>query len=237
MRILIIEDDADIAALVRRTLEAASHTVDVTGDGEEGHYLGETEPYDAIVLDLGLPVVNGLEVLERWRADGLETPVLILSARGTWREKVTGLRGGADDYLAKPFEPEELLARIEALIRRSTGNPSPVITCGPIEWDTNSGRILVDGRPVKLTPLEYKMLSYMLHHRNKVISKMEFIDHIYAHDYDRDSNTLEVLIGRLRRKIGEGLIHTHRAQGYRLAVPNDGEEAGADEADEADENP
>ena len=186
MRILIVEDEVEIAAMIQKALERASYAVDVSHDGEDGLFLGETEPYDAIVLDLGLPVVNGLSVLETWRRKGIETPVLILSARGAWREKVAGLRSGADDYMAKPFEAYNRI--------------------------TNSGMLL------NLTALEYKMLTYMLHHQDRVISKTEFTEHLYAQDFDKDSNTLEVIVGRLRKKIGADLIHTHRGQGYSLSA-------------------
>ena len=202
MRLLVVEDDKNVAEIVRRTLVQAGYVVDVCYDGEEGQFLGETEPYDAVVLDLGLPLVNGLSVLENWRRAKIATPVLILSARDTWREKA--------------FEAEELVARVDALIRRATGNVSPTLTCGPIELDTASNRITLNGAPVLLTAMEYKMLAYMLHHQGKVISKTEFTEHIYAQDFDKDSNTIEVLVSRLRKKFGARFIHTQRGQGYSL---------------------
>jgi two-component system OmpR family response regulator len=220
MRVLIVEDDQRVAAQAKRTLEKAGFVVDLAGDGEEGHFLGDTEPYDAVVLDLGLPVLDGLSVLQRWRQDGRTMPVLILTARGTWREKVMGLRAGADDYLAKPFEMEEMLARVEALIRRAAGHASPVLECGPLRLDTTSYRVTMAGAPVELTALEFRLISYLLHHRGKVVSKTELNEHIYGYDEDRDSNTIEVLINRLRRKLAPELIRTHRGQGYQLLGPD-----------------
>jgi two-component system OmpR family response regulator len=220
MRVLIVEDDQRVAAQAKRTLEGAGFVVDLAQDGEEGHFLGDTEPYDAVVLDLGLPVLDGLSVLQRWRHDGRAMPVLILTARGTWREKVMGLRAGADDYLAKPFEMEEMLARVEALIRRAAGHGSPVLECGPLRLDTTSHRVTMAGAPVKLTALESRLITYLLHHRGKVVSKTELSEHIYGYDEDRDSNTIEVLINRLRRKLAPELIRTHRGQGYQLVEPD-----------------
>lgn len=219
MRILIVEDDHRVAEQARRTLETAGFVVDLAHDGEEGHFLGDTEPYDAVVLDLGLPMLDGLSVLERWRQDGRTMPVLILTARGTWREKVMGLRSGADDYLAKPFEMEEMLARVEALIRRAAGHSSPVLECGPLRLDTTTHRLTMDGAPVELTALEFRLISYLLHHQGKVVSKTALSDHIYGYDEDRDSNTIEVLINRLRKKLAPELIRTHRGQGYQLVDP------------------
>jgi two-component system OmpR family response regulator len=219
MRVLIVEDDRRVAEQAKRTLEAAGHVVDLAHDGEEGHFLGDTEPYDAVVLDLGLPLLDGLSVLQRWRQDGRAMPVLILTARGTWREKVTGLRAGADDYLAKPFAMEEMLARVEALIRRAAGRSSPVLECGALRLDTATRRLTLQGAPVELTALEFRLLSYLLHHPGKVVSKTELSEHIYGYDEDRDSNTIEVLINRLRRKLAPELVRTHRGQGYQLVDP------------------
>jgi two-component system OmpR family response regulator len=220
MRILIVEDDHRVAGRAKRTLEAAGFVVDLAHDGEEGHFLGDTEPYDAVVLDLGLPMLDGLSVLQRWRQEGRTMPVLILTARGTWREKVMGLRAGADDYLAKPFEMEEMLARVEALIRRAAGHSSPVLECGPLRLDTTTHRFTMDGAPVELTALEFRLVSYLLHHRGKVVYKTELSEHIYGYDEDRDSNTIEVLINRLRKKLAPELIRTHRGQGYQLVDPD-----------------
>ncbi len=221
MRILVVEDDPHVARQLEAALRRAGYAVDVAFDGEEGHFLGDTEPYDAAVLDLGLPITDGLTVLRRWREDGRKMPVLILTARDTWRDTVTGLRAGADDYLAKPFELEELLARIEALLRRAAGHASPVLACGPIELDTSTKRVTLAGEPVELTALELRTLSYLMHHQEKVVSKTELTEHIYSQDFDRDSNVIEVLINRLRKKLGRELIRTHRGQGYRLTAAAD----------------
>jgi two-component system OmpR family response regulator len=219
MRVLVVEDDRGVARQIEQALRSAGYVVDVAHDGEEGHFLGDTEPYDAVVLDLGLPVIDGLTVLQRWRRDRRSMPVLILTARDSWREKVTGLRAGADDYLAKPFELEEVLARVAALIRRAAGHASPVLECGPVALDTTTNRVTLSGGPVGLTALEFRALSYLMHHPGKVVSKTELTEHIYGQDFDRDSNVIEVLINRLRKKLGAGLIKTYRGQGYQLAVP------------------
>ena len=193
--------------------------MDVAPDGEEALFLGETEPYDAVVLDLGLPRLDGLSVLSRWRAAGHAMPVLILTARGGWAEKVNGLNAGADDYLAKPFAMAELLARINALIRRAHGHARPEIVCGPLHIDTLAKQVSRDGMPVRLTALEFNLLAYLAHHLGQPVSKTELVEHLYDQDFDRDFNTLEVIVGRLRRKLGEGLIETIRGHGYRLAAP------------------
>lgn len=221
MRVLVVEDDPDLRRQLCAAMEEAGYAVDSAGDGEEGHFLGDTEPYDVIVLDLGLPVMDGISVLEKWRRDGRAMPVLILTARDQWREKVAGFDAGADDYVAKPFQMEEVLARIRALIRRSAGLASPVIECGPVTVDTASARVTVDGAPIKLTSHEFKLLSYLMHHMGKVVSRTELIEHIYDQDFDRDSNTIEVFVGRLRRKLGADVIETVRGMGYRAAVPGD----------------
>lgn len=221
MRILVVEDDLNVARQLHATLRDAGYAVDVAHDGEEGHFLGDTEPYDAVVLDLGLPIIDGLTVLRRWREAGHKMPVLILTARDTWREKVSGLRAGADDYLGKPFEIEEMLARIEALIRRASGHASPVIECGPLKLDIGINRATLAGDLVELTALEFRTLSYLMHHQGKVVSKTELTEHIYSQDFDRDSNVIEVLINRLRKKIGPDLIKTRRGQGYQLVAPID----------------
>lgn len=220
MRILIVEDDARIGSQVADTMRAGGFVAETVTTGDEAQYLGETEDYDAVVLDLGLPGIDGLTILQRWRASGRTMPVLILTARDTWRDKVTGLRAGADDYLAKPFELEELLARVEALIRRATGHASPVLSCGPIQLDTATSRVTLDGKPVSLTALEYRTLDYLMHHAGRIVSKTELTEHIYDQDFDRDSNVIEVLINRLRGKLGREAIETRRGQGYRMAVPS-----------------
>ena len=221
MRVLVIEDEPEMADQVGGALRRAGFAVDVAHDGEEGHFLGDTEPYDVVILDLGLPGVAGLKILQQWRADGRTMPVLILSARDTWREKVTGLRAGADDYLAKPFAMEELIARVEVLVRRNAGHAGSVLRCGPLQLDTATRILLLDDQPVTLTALEYRLLDYFMHHAEAVISKTELTEHVYELDADRDSNVVEVLINRLRNKIGAGLIRTHRGRGYQLTADHD----------------
>jgi two-component system, OmpR family, response regulator len=219
MRILVVEDDPDLRRQLETSLKAHDYAVDVAGDGEEGQFLGETEPYDAVVLDLGLPRVDGVTVLERWRADGRSFPVLILTARDRWSEKVAGFDAGADDYLTKPFHTEELLARLRALLRRAAGHASSALECGDLRLDTRSARASLNGEPIKLTSHEYKVLAYMMHHQGRVIPRTELVEHIYDQDFDRDSNTIEVFIGRLRKKIGNDRIVTERGLGYRLIEP------------------
>ncbi len=219
MRILVIEDDEALRDQLGGALKDAGYAVDAAKDGEEGHFLGDTEPYDAVVLDLGLPALDGITVLTRWRADGRTMPVLILTARDRWREKVAGFDAGADDYLTKPFQMEELLARVRALIRRSAGHASSVIECGAIAIDTRASRVTRDGETIKLTANEYKLIAYLGHERDRVVSRTELTEHIYDQDFDLDSNTIEVFIGRLRRKLGADIIETVRGMGYRLAAP------------------
>jgi two-component system OmpR family response regulator len=219
MRILVVEDHPDLRAQLGRTLGGAGYAVDLAGNGEDGLFLGETEPYDAIVLDLGLPQLDGIQVLKRLRAQGKATPVLILTARDRWSEKVEGFDAGADDYVAKPFNTEELLARLRALLRRAAGHATATIECGDLIVDTRAARATVAGEPVKLTSHEYKVLAYLMHHRGRVVPRSELIEHIYDQDFDRDSNTIEVFIGRLRKKIGQDRIVTERGLGYRLIDP------------------
>jgi two-component system, OmpR family, response regulator len=216
MRILIVEDEPSLARQLRQTLESAGYAVDSAEDGEEGQFLGETESYDAVILDLGLPEVDGLTVLDRWRKAGHKMPVLVLTARDSWSDKVAGLDAGADDYLAKPFQSEELIARLRALIRRASGNASSELVAGDVRLDVRSGRVTLAGEPVKLTAQEYKLLSYLMHHKGKVVSRTELIEHIYDQDFDRDSNTIEVFITRIRKKLGADLITTIRGLGYSL---------------------
>jgi two-component system OmpR family response regulator len=223
MRVLIAEDDPDLARQLTKALSEAGYTVDHAPDGEEAHFLGDTEPYDAIVLDLGLPVVDGVTVLRRWREAARDTPVLILTARDQWSEKVAGFDAGADDYVTKPFHMEEVIARLRALIRRAAGQASPEMVCGPLRVDTRSGRAAVDGNPVKLTANEFKVLAYLMHHQGKVVSRTELTEHIYQQDFDRDSNTIEVFVGRLRKKLDLDLIQTVRGLGYRLEPPAEAE--------------
>jgi two-component system OmpR family response regulator len=222
MRILVVEDDADLNRQLVTALTEAGYAVDTAYDGEEGHFMGDTEPYDAVVLDLGLPTLDGLSVLENWRRDGRTMPVLILTARDRWSDKVAGIDAGADDYVAKPFHMEEVLARVRALVRRAAGHASNEITCGTVRLDLRAGRVTVDGTPIKLTSHEYRLLSYLMHHQGKVISRTELTEHLYEQDFDRDSNTVEVFVGRLRKKIGSDMIETIRGLGYRLGEAVDG---------------
>lgn len=221
MRVLVVEDDRDLAAQLVEALRESGYAVDVTGDGEEALYLGENEPYDAIILDLGLPGVDGMTILERWRDAGQAMPVLILTARDRWSDKVAGFDAGADDYLAKPFRVEELLARLRAIIRRAGGHAAPVIECGPVQIDTRASRVTVDGAPVRLTGHEYRLLVYLAHNMGKVVSRTELTEHLYDQDFDRDSNIIEVFVGRLRRKLNVEIIETVRGLGYRMAAPGD----------------
>lgn len=223
MRILVVEDDPDLARQLKAALAAANYTVDLAKDGEEGHFLGDTEPYDAVVLDLGLPKIDGVTVLGRWRRAGRKFPVLILTARDRWSEKVAGFDAGADDYVVKPFQMEEVLARIRALIRRAAGHASAELECGALRIDSASGRVTVDGQPVKLTAQEFRLLDYLMHHQGKIVSRTELTEHIYDQDFDRDSNTIEVFVGRLRKKLGADYIATVRGLGYRLAPPGEGD--------------
>jgi two-component system, OmpR family, response regulator len=219
MRLLVVEDDRDLNRQMVQAFEDAGYAVDRAADGEEGHFLGDTEPYDAVILDIGLPKIDGITVLERWRRAGRTMPVLILTARDRWSDKVQGFDAGADDYVAKPFHMEELLARLRALIRRATGHATNELVCGPVRLDAKSGRVVVDGNPVKLTGHEYRLLAYLMHHAGRVVSRTELVEHLYDQDFDRDSNTIEVFVGRLRRKIGVEVIQTVRGMGYILAAP------------------
>ncbi|MEK0085091.1 response regulator transcription factor [Benzoatithermus flavus] len=219
MRVLVVEDEPGIGRHLEEALTDAGYVVDRAADGEEAHFLGDTEPYDAVVLDLGLPKRDGLSILRAWRAAGRNFPVLILTARGSWREKVEGIDAGADDYLAKPFATEELLARLRALLRRASGHASPILRSGAIELDTRTARVTLNGAPVTLTALEYRILAYLMHRPGQIVSQSELTEHVYAQDFDRDSNTIEVLIGRLRKKLGREAISTVRGLGYRLSAP------------------
>jgi two-component system OmpR family response regulator len=216
LRILIVEDNQEVARQIKTALEQELFIVDVASDGEQGWFLGDTEPYDAVILDLGLPKMDGLSLLQKWREAGNAVPVLILTSRDTWREKVAGLRAGADDYLAKPFELEEVMARVEALIRRASGHASPLLTCGPVELDPVSARVTMQGVPVNMTALEYRALQYLLQKKGSVVSKSELSEHIYGQDLERDSNVIEVLINRLRSKLDPALIQTRRGLGYQV---------------------
>ena len=218
MRILVVEDEAALSRQLAVALADAGYAVDTAGDGERAEFLAQTEVFDAVVLDLGLPKLDGLTVLRRWREAGLTMPVLVLTARDSWHEKVQGIDGGADDYVAKPFRMEELLARLRALIRRASGQLTPELKAGRLALDPRGARVTLDGMPVKLTSHEFRVLSYLLHHRDRVVSQGELTEHIYAQTFDRDSNTVEVFIARLRRKLGAGAIETVRGLGYRIGA-------------------
>ena len=219
MRILVVEDEPTLAAQLAEGVREAGYAVDVAHNGLDAHFMGDTEPFDAVVLDLGLPQMDGITVLKKWRAAGRTMPVLILTARDNWHEKVAGIDAGADDYLTKPFHMEELLARLRALIRRAGGHASAELVCGPVTLDTRNNRVTVEGRALTLTSHEYRVLAYLMHHAGEVVSRTDLVEHIYAQDFDRDSNTVEVFIGRLRRKLPPGLIETVRGMGYRLVNP------------------
>ncbi len=219
MRILVVEDDVELNRQLCEALTDAGYVTDKAFDGEEGHFLGDTEPYDAIVLDIGLPQMDGISVLERWRRDGRTMPVLMLTARDRWSDKVSGIDAGADDYVTKPFHIEEVLARVRALIRRAAGHASAELTCGPLRLDTKSSKADINGIPLKLTSHEFRLLAYLMHHIGEVISRTELVEHLYDQDFDRDSNTIEVFVGRLRKKLDVDLIETVRGMGYRLRDP------------------
>lgn len=217
MRILVVEDEAALSSQLASAIGDAGYAVDCAADGERADYLVEIEQYDAIILDLGLPKIDGLTLLRRWREAGISSPVLILTARASWHEKVQGIDVGADDYVTKPFRMEEVLARLRALIRRASGQLNPELRCGPLVLDPRLSKVTVDGNPVRLTSHEFRVLSYLMHHRGRVVSQAELTDHIYAQDFNRDSNTVEVFVARLRRKVGAGIIETVRGLGYRIA--------------------
>lgn len=214
MRVLLIEDDRRIASDVTRALEAAGYVVETAVDGEDAWFRGDTEDYGAVILDLGLPKMDGLSVLRRWRANGRRMPVLILTARGSWAERVDGIDAGADDYLPKPFRMEELLSRLRAIVRRSSGQASSVVTVGDVTLDERQVKVSVRGVPIALSPLEYRLVAYLLMHRGRVVSQTELDENVYGHGEDHGSNALEVLIGRVRRKLGVDLIETRRGYGY-----------------------
>ncbi|MPS69764.1 response regulator [Novosphingobium aerophilum] len=219
MRVLVVEDDQPLAEEIARTLRAENFAVDIANDGEDGRHLGATERYDAAVLDLGLPKVDGITVLQNWRADELDLPVLILTARDAWSEKVAGFKAGADDYLIKPFRVQELVMRLRALVRRSRGHAATRIKCGSLTFDVQLGHFEMDGLPLRLTAFEWRVLSALMLRKDMVVERRELIDKAYEYDADVDSNSLEVIIGRLRRKVGSDMIQTVRGRGYRLGLP------------------
>ena len=216
MRVLLVEDETALANQLAAALDASGYAVDRAGDGSRAEFLGSTESYDAVVLDLGLPSMDGLTLLRRWRDSAMTAPVLVLTARGTWHDKVLGIDSGADDYVSKPFQMEEVLARLRALIRRSSGLASPLLRSGNLVLDPRSTRVTVSGAVVRLTTHEFRVLSYLMHHAGRVVPQSELVEHIYEHDADRDSNTVEVFIARLRKKLGTDAIVTVRGLGYRM---------------------
>ncbi|WP_346910616.1 response regulator transcription factor [uncultured Roseibium sp.] len=217
MRILVVEDEPRILDDIVTTLGMAGYVVETVSDGEEAWFLGDTETYDLIILDLGLPGLDGLTVLKRWRAEGRDMPVLVLTARGAWSERVEGIDAGADDYLPKPFRMEELLARARALIRRSAGISTPVIEAGPLSLDVKQMRLTRNGVPIALTPLEYRLVTYLMHHKERIVPPTELLEHLYGDDDARDPNALEAVMARLRKKLGSGAIETRRGFGYTIA--------------------
>ena len=216
MRVLVVEDDRQISRQLVQALITHGYVADTAGNGEDGRFLGQSESYDAIILDLGLPILDGFSVLQSWRQEGMKAPVLVLTARDTWSDKVKGLRAGADDYLAKPFHMEELIARVEALIRRDKGSMRSLLACGDVELDAAMGRVTRCGEAVVLTAMEYRLLAYLMHRPGAIISKAELIEHIYDQDFDKDSNVIEVLVNRLRKKFGPHFIKTRRGLGYLI---------------------
>jgi len=219
MRILLAEDDAALSQRLVPLLEQAGYVVEHLADGIQAEAYGQIEDIQAAVVDLGLPGLDGLSLIERWRAHQRQFPVLVLTARSRWHDKLAGFDAGADDFLSKPFQPEELILRLRALIRRSTGHASPRLQCGPLQLDANAGHFQLDGLPLALSPQEFRLLSYLIHHPNTVISRDRLGEHIFQAGYDPDSNALDVLLGRVRRKLGVELIHTVRGQGWRLQAP------------------
>jgi two-component system OmpR family response regulator len=217
LKLLVVEDDAALARQLAAAIEHAGYAVEPAADGERADFLARTERYDAVVLDLGLPKVDGLTLLRGWRDAGIAVPVLVLTARASWHEKVQGIDGGADDYVAKPFRIEEVLARLRALVRRAAGHAAPELRSGAVTLDPRFARVTLDGAAVKLTSHEFRVLSYLMHHRGRVVSQSELVEHIYTQKFDRDSNTVEVFIARLRRKLGAAFIETVRGLGYRIA--------------------
>lgn len=217
MRLLVVEDELTLQRQLVEALSASGYTVDVASDGREALYMGQEQTYDAVILDVGLPLMDGISVLRKWRADQRTMPVLILTARDDWHDKVSGIDAGADDYVTKPFHMQEVLARVRALIRRASGMADATLRCGKLELDTRTGRVSCENEVIVLTSHEFKILSYLMHHLDEVVSRTDLTEHIYAQDFDRDSNTIEVMIGRLRKKLPDGLIQTIRGMGYRMS--------------------
>ncbi|ATP12080.1 DNA-binding response regulator [Bartonella henselae] len=221
MRILIVEDDRNLNRQLAEAVKNAGYVSDSAFNGEEAYFLGSTESYDAVILDIGLPRLDGICVVEKWRKEGHLMPVLMLTARDRWSDKVLGIDAGADDYVVKPFHLEELMARLRALIRRSTGHATSTLCCGKVLLDTKTSRVFFDGQLIKLTSYEFRLLSYLMHHGDRIVSRTELTEHLYDQDFDKDSNTVEVFVGRLRKKLGMDLIETIRGMGYRVRMPGD----------------
>jgi len=222
VKVLVVEDDARIAEEVTLALQGAGYIVDAVADGEDAWFRGDTEEYDAVVLDLGLPNMDGLSILKKWRANDRRFPILILSARGSWSERVEGIDSGADEYLPKPFHMAELLARLRAIIRRSAGNATTTLSIGSLTLDPRQMRVAQDGQPINLSPQEYRLLSYLMHHAGRIVTQIELTEHLYAQDFERDSNAIEVLVGRVRKKLKIDLIETRRGFGYIINGPDIG---------------
>ncbi|MDE2384728.1 MAG: response regulator transcription factor [Alphaproteobacteria bacterium] len=218
MRILVVEDELHIAQNIADSLKTTGLLPEIVGDGEEAWFKGSTEPYGAIILDLGLPKLDGLTLMKRWRAEGIETPILVLSARGTWAERVDGIDSGADDYLTKPFQMQELVARLRALLRRASGHAAPSLTMGPLHIDLRSSVVTVGGTLISLTPLEYRLIHFLAMQKGRVVTQVELAEALYAHDHERDANAIEAVISRLRRKLGSDIIKTKRGFGYFIAT-------------------
>jgi two-component system, OmpR family, response regulator len=218
MKVLIAEDEAEIAKDIAHSLIEAGFTAEICSSGQEAWFLAGTENFDALILDLGLPHLDGLSVLRRLRSESSIIPIIVLTARGTWTERVEGINAGADDYLVKPFQMAELIARLRGVLRRAQGRPSAQLSAGSLILDTAQMRVISDGRPLNLTPLEYRLLSYLIHHIGRVVSREELMDHVYSHDHHRDENAIEALMTRLRRKLGHDCIETRRGYGYTLNV-------------------
>lgn len=216
MRVLLVEDEPRVAADIALALQRSGYAVDRVDDGERAWFSGDVENYDAAILDIGLPKIDGLSILKRWRANGRHFPVIVLTARGTWAERVEGIDAGADDYLPKPFKMEELLARLRAVLRRSAGQSAPVLTSGALTLDTRQMLVKLDGKPVMLSPLEYRLISYLMHHADRVVPASELGEHLYDLEHERDTNAIEVIVARLRRKLGSGAIETRRGFGYLM---------------------
>ena len=214
MRVLVVEDEPRVAEDIAEAINAAGFVAEISRDGEDAWFKGSTETYSVIILDLGLPKIDGVTVLKRWREEGIDVPVIILTARGSWTERVDGIDAGADDYLPKPFRMEELMARVRALVRRASGRAQSMVTIGNVTLDPRTGGVNVGGVPVKLTPLEFRMLHYLFHQRGRVVSQTELSENLYSHDSERDSNAIEALMGRLRRKLKANVIETRRGFGY-----------------------